>query len=121
MGATKEIPRSEWQRYFDDLAKRHLRGDTAAVASLELMSAELGDQLEETAAPLIGLSYDPKSEALEVILADRDHLVFHPAEIWVVEEDDGFVSALEVVYGDGTHEVMELQRTAEPEPVYPAS
>lgn len=120
MGATKQIPRDEWQRYFDQLARRHLRGDTQT-ASLELVSAELGDQLEETTAPLVGLSYDPKSEALEVILADRDHLVFRPAEIWVVEEDDGFVSALEVIYDDGTHEVMQIQRSMEPEPVYPAS
>ena len=121
MGATKQIPRGEWQRYFDELAKRHFRGDTSTVASLELVSEELGDQPEETTAPLVGLSYDPKSEALEVLLADRDHLVFHPAEIWVVEEDDGFLSALEIVYADGTHEVMEIQRTMEPEPVYPAS
>ena len=120
MGATKQIPRDEWQRYFDQVARRHLRGDTQT-ATLELVSAELGDQLEEALTPLIGLSYDPKSEAFEVILADRDHLVFHPSEIWVVEEDDGFVSALEVIYSDGTHEIMEIQRGAEPEPVYPAS
>ena len=42
---------------------------------------------------------------------DVDHLVFYPAEIWVVEEDDGVVSALEVVRSDGTREIMRLQRS----------
>jgi len=45
--------------------------------------------------------------ATEVVEIDRERTV----EIWVVEEDDGFISALEVVRSDGTREIMRLQRS----------
>jgi hypothetical protein len=112
MSVTKQIQRHEWQRYFDDLVKRHLRGDSQnASVSIEVLSPSLGEQPEVTTARLVGLTYDPKSNALEMMLEDVDHLVFYPAEIWVVEEDDGVVSALEVVRSDGTREIMRLQRS----------
>ena len=118
MGATKQIPRSDWQRYFDELTKRHLHGDPPKAASIELVSLELGDQPEATLVRLTDLDYDPKSEALEVMLEDVDHLVFHPAEIWVVEEEDGFISALAVVHTDGSKEIMRVQVSGLPAPIY---
>lgn len=120
MGATKQIPRDNWKRYFDEVERRHIREGTAS-ATIDLVSTELGDQPEATQVLLEGIAYDPKSEALEVQLKDLDRLVFRPLEIWVVEEDDGFVSALEVVHTDGVREIMRIERTAAPEPVYPAS
>lgn len=97
MSVTKQIQPREWERYFDDLVKRHLRGDSQnASASIEVLSPSLGEQPEVTTARLLGLTYDPKSSALEMMLENLDHLVFSPAEVWVLEEDDGFISALEV-------------------------
>jgi hypothetical protein len=120
MGATKQIPRDNWKRYFDEVERRHIREGTAS-ATINLVSTEIGDQPEVTRILIEGLDYDPKSEALEVQLKDLDRLVFHPVDIWVVEEDDGFVSALEVVHADGAREIMRIERNAAPEPVYPAS
>ena len=120
MGVTKQIPRDSWKSYFDGVEKQHIREGTAS-ATIDLISAELGDQPEATQVLLQGIDYDPKSEVLEIQLKDLDHLVFQPAEIWVVEEDDGFVSALELVHPDGIREIMRIERIAEPEPVYPAS
>jgi hypothetical protein len=120
MGVTKQIPREDWKSYFDEVEKRHIRNGTAS-ATIDLISPELGDQAEEVKVLLEGLDYDPKSEALEVQLKDLDRLVFQPVDIWVIEEDDGFVSALEVVHADGVREIMRIERIAEPEPVYPAS
>jgi hypothetical protein len=120
MGATKQIPRDNWKRYFDEVERRHIRYGTSSV-TIDLISADMGDQAEATHMRLEGIAYDPKSAALEVQLKDLDRLVFHPVELWVVEEDDGFVAALEVVHADGVREVMRIERTTEPEPVYPAS
>jgi hypothetical protein len=119
MGATKQIPRDDWKRYFDEVEKRHILGRSAR-ATIDLVSSEIGDQAETTQLLLEGIDYDPRSEALEVQLHDLDRLVFHPAEIWVVEEDDGFVSALEVVHADGMREIMRIERTGAAEPVQPA-
>lgn len=110
MGATKQIARDQWKSYFDAFGKRHLRGELPTSASVEVVSSELGDQTEATRTHLEGIDYDPKSDALEVALEDRDHLVFQPAEIWVVEEDDGFISALEIVHAEGSREIMRLER-----------
>jgi hypothetical protein len=120
MGATKQIPRDNWKRYFNEVDRRHIRDGTSC-ATIDLVSSELGDQPETTQIPIEGIDYDPRSETLEVQLKDLDRLVFHPVEIWVVEEDDGFVSALEVVYADGVREIMRIERSAASEPVYPAS
>jgi hypothetical protein len=118
MGATRQLQRSEWQTYFDHLMRRYLAQAAPAAATIEVLSAELGDQPEVSGVRLAGIDYDPKSNALEVAVEDLDHLVFYPTEIWVLEEDDGFVSALEVRRDDGTTEIIRLQRSGAPEPAH---
>src|SRR4051794_20512971 len=103
MRVTRQIPRAEWQSYFDRFTREHLAADEGAVhraATVELLSQSLGDQYEATVVRLMGLAYDPKSNAFEVLLEDVDHLAFAPSQIWVIEEDDGFVSTLELVSPD---------------------
>ena len=111
MGSTKQIPRDDWERYFEELDRRHFGLGSSATATIELISPELGDELEATRVPLIGLDYDAKDNALEVALDGIDQLVFEPEEIWVVEEEDGFVSALEVKQPDGSREIMRIERS----------
>jgi len=121
MGVTRQIPREDWAAYFEELGRRQLRSDSPIEATVEVMSPSIGDQPEVTLERLDGIDYDPKSNALEVLLQDVDHLVFYPAEIWVVEEDDGSISALEVTRSDGTKEVMRFQRGGVPAPIYPVA
>jgi hypothetical protein len=110
MTETKQIPRQQWREYFDRFTKRYLRDDRPEAATIELLSPTLGDQLEVDRAHLLGISYDPKSEALEVLLKNMDHLVFRPKEISAIEEEDGFLSGVEVVRDDGTREVLTIRR-----------
>jgi len=111
MGVTKRIPIADWETYFDRFAARHLGKRAPKAATIEILSPRVGDQLDATAARLLGLGYDPKSHAFEVLLENMDHLVFHPADIWVIEEDGGFISVLELVRVDGTKEIIHLQRS----------
>ena len=69
------------------------------------MSPTVGDQFEARTERLLGLTYDPQSAAVEVLLEDVDHLAFHPVEIWVIETGDGFISTMELVLADGTREI----------------
>ena len=119
MAATKQIERDRWETYFDDFVKRHVEHEPPKAATIEIMSLAMGDQLE-AASHLSGITYDPKSNALEVLLEDMDHLVFYPSEIWVLEEEDGFIDALEVIAPDGTKEIVHIQRSGVPAPIYPA-
>src|SRR5262245_15833697 len=121
MGVTKQIPRAEWQRYFERFTNQHvLRGtdDVHQAATVEVLSPVLGDQYEANVVRLMGLVYEPRSNAFQVLLEDVDHLVFHPSEIWVIEEEGGFVSAVEVVRPDESKEIIYVRRSGVPAPLY---
>jgi hypothetical protein len=57
------------------------------------------------------MTYDPKSNAFEIVLEGVDHLAFQPTQISVIEEDDGFISALEVLRADGVKEIVRMRRS----------
>jgi hypothetical protein len=116
MGTTKRIPPTEWKAYFDGYTRERLEdeGDVREAAAVEVMSPSFGDQFEVTRAPLMGMTYDEKSNAFELSLGEVDHMVFHPKEIAVIEEDDGFISELEVLSDDDTKEIVHLLRSGPP-------
>jgi hypothetical protein len=124
MGTTKKLPRAEWRKYFERYTREHLavendvEGEVHAAAMVEVMSPDLGDQIEDSLIPLLGMTYDPKSNAFELSLEDVDHMAFDPVEIAVIEEDDGFISALEIVRADGVKEIVQLRRAGPPAPTY---
>lgn len=112
---TRQISRGDWKSYFDRFTKRHLTGDPPKAVTIEVLSPTLGDQFEARPPQrLIGLAYDPKSDAFEVLLEDVDHLVFQPEEIWVVETEGDFISTLELVRADGTKEIVYVYRSGPP-------
>src|SRR6476619_3221960 len=113
MGATRVIPCEDWETFFDEYTRRFLSavGEAEETAFIEVMSPSLGVEVEAAQVPLLGMAYDPKSNAFELVLANVDHLSYYPTEIAVLEEDDGFISALEVTRVDGTQEIVQLQRS----------
>lgn len=110
VATVKGLPRSEWERYFDDLAKRFFRDLNPEVATVELVAHELGDQVVADRARVVGFTYDPRDNVLEVALQGLDHLVYRPREITVAEGDDGFPEWVEVLRDDGDREVIHLRR-----------
>jgi hypothetical protein len=122
MGSTRQIHQDDWMAYFDRFTRRHLEHGAPEEATLELVSPSFGDQIESQGSRILGLSWDPKSQAFEVLLEGVDHMSFRPDEIWVVEEDDGLLSAIELVNADGDREILVLRRGASMmETPYPAS
>jgi hypothetical protein len=117
MATTKQIPPGEWQTYFERFTREHVARNPDEAVNIEVLSPAVGDQFEAIAARLLGLAYDPRSNAFEVLLEDLDHLVFQPVDLWVIEEDDGFVSGIEVVRPDGTREIIQVSRTGLPYPL----
>jgi len=109
MGTTRQLARAEWQDYFDRFTASHLDEDTPESATVEVLSARRGDQIEFAAIRLFGLAYDPKSRAFQVLLEDVDHIVFHPTEIWVLEGENDSVT-IEVIDADGRKEIIYVSR-----------
>lgn len=116
MSMTRQIPSVDWQNYFDRFTRDQLGDniDPPKAATIEVISMQLGDQYEALTTRLLGLVYDPRRDAFEIQLEDISHLVNCPAEIWVVEEENGFVSSLELMCRDGTKEIIYVRRSGPP-------
>jgi hypothetical protein len=110
---TRMIEPAERRQYFDDFTKRFVRNGPREAVTIEVLEGEIGDQAEVTNAALYGITYDPHTDELDIALETGDHRVFNPADLWVVEESDGFISALQLARSDGGREVVSLKRDTE--------
>ena len=119
MANTKQIPHNEWKGYFEGLTRSFQASDTLEMVTLEVLSPQLGDQIQAETMRLQGITYDPRSNALEVWLEDLDHLAYEPREIWVMEDEGGFVSAVEIKRANGESEILYIRRGGPPARRYP--
>src|SRR5258708_13896820 len=100
----RKLEKSQWRAYFDRSAKA-LAGKRA---ESEVASLKLGDEIEAEWLPLIGITYDPKDDILEIALEGIDHLINKPREVWV-EENGLELSSLEVIDSDGARQIVVLR------------
>ena len=110
MPETKRIPHDRLATYFDAFTKRILHDLSPEAVDIELLDHRLGDQVAVQGSRLVGITYDAGENVLEFELESGDHRVSRPKDVWVVEEPDGFVSALEVVGSDGVREVVSVKK-----------
>jgi hypothetical protein len=96
--------------YFAAFTQRYLANESTDVADLEVLSPTLGDQVGATGTHLLGITYEPKRNVLEVELESGDVRTFQPKEVWVVEEESGFLRAVEIVRDDDTRELIQVHR-----------
>lgn len=109
---TRKLESSDWQRYFDQLAKRI----PSMRVAVSILGDKIGAQHENENAALVGISWDHNDRVLTIDMANTSHRISQPSEIYVREEG-GMLSSFEVVVGDGTKQIIEL----EPLPSLPAS
>ena len=110
MAITKRLPGEELEAYFNQFSKRFLMRDSTDVADVGHLSAEQGDQSVAKGAHLIGITYDRQTNSLDIAMDGGDHRAYTPKEVWTVEEDDGFIRAIEVVREDGSRDVVRVFR-----------
>lgn len=110
MSETKRIETDQLTRYFDAFSKRFLMDDAAEHADVEILDDQ-GERPLASGVKLLGVDYDPHTNALELELESGDHRAFNPREVWAVEEPDGFISALQVVRDDGAREIVNIRRS----------
>jgi hypothetical protein len=109
---TRKLERSDWQQYFDEVAK-HLPSMRVAVS---ILGDDIGAQLETENSALLGISYDSNDQVFEIATPNISHRVANPKEIYVREEG-GTLSSIEVITQDDTKQIVELR----PLPSLPAS
>lgn len=104
--STFKLEKASWQAYFDQITNL-LEGKRAEI---EVDSMEFGAQIEAEWLPMQGITYDPKSDVVEILLEGLDHLIHKPKTIFV--ERDGLVlKSLEVI---DAHDVRQILRLREP-------
>lgn len=103
---TRRLQDHELQDYCERFTRRFLRGNAPLDVDVELIGADIGAQHETELGRLHGLVYDSDTRELDVILDSGEHHVFNVGQAWVLEEGDGFLSALHVRRPDGNQEVI---------------
>src|SRR4029453_5323711 len=98
--AATEIDRSSWAPFLDTITNSLL----GKQAEIEVVSLDLGDQIEAEWTPLIGIPYDRKNDLIEIALDELDHMVRSPQQLFVDYGIGGIVAAIEIVDGDGNRQ-----------------
>lgn len=109
-GETKRIRREELESYFDAFTRHFLMHESTTAADVELVAPDWGDQFAAEGAHLRGITYDPKDNAIEFALEGFNHFIPDPREVWVIEELDGFVRAVEVIMSSGACQIARVRR-----------
>lgn len=110
MSRTTQIPRDRLAEYFHTFTKRFLRDGSPEAVDVEVLEPDWGDQFALQGARLVGITYTEPTNTLEFELDAGDHRVYEPQEVWVIEEPDGLLNAIEVVLPDGSREVVSVKR-----------
>lgn len=100
----RRLEKSEWRPFFDVVSK--LLG--AKVAEVEVASLDLGDQTEAEWLPLLGITYDPRDEVLDIALDGLDHMIRKPREISLDNGAAG-LTRLEIVDTAGVKQIVQLK------------
>jgi uncharacterized protein YuzE len=98
------LPKTEWQGYCDRVSKRLL----GKPAEIKVTGLVFGDQVAVKWLPLLGITYDPKGDLVEIALEGVDHLIRQPQEI-SVEYDSGGLTAMEIVDADQRRQILKLR------------
>ena len=101
---TRKLDKKEWHAFFDGVTGM-LEGKQAEI---EVAALRLGDQVAAAWLPLIGITYDPEDDIVEVALEGLDHLIPKPREIYVEDGTEGIV-ALEIVDADDVQQIVKLR------------
>lgn len=100
----RSIQKAEWGSFCAAISQA-LEGSQAEI---EVASIDLGQQVEKQWAPLIGISYDPEDDVIDIALEEVDHIVNKPKEL-LADIEDTSVSALQITDGDGTRHLVRLK------------
>lgn len=105
----KKIVKKEWKDYFDKFSKRFLKDEQPEYADIKILSQESGAQSETTWLILEGITYDPHDNVLDIKVEDLDRMIVNPMEIYVDEDENGWINSMEVIERDGTKDIIEIR------------
>ena len=103
--AATEIDRSSWAPLMDSLTDSLI----GKQAEIEVVSLDLGDQIEADWTPLIGIAYDRKNDLIEIALDELAHLIRSPRHVFIDYAVGGVLAAIEIIDADGNRQIVKLK------------
>lgn len=102
--ALSKLEKAKWRTFFDRVSKQ-LVGKRAEI---EVESLALGTQVGAKWVPLLGIVHDPKSDIIEIVLRDMEHVVQKPRQVYIDEGPTGLLS-FEVLDRDGVQHIVQFR------------
>jgi hypothetical protein len=100
----RKLEKPEWRPFLDIVSKLL----QAKEAEIEVASLDLGDQVVAEWLPLLGISYDPKDDIVEVAPDGVDHLIRGPREIYL-ENGAEALTSIEIVDANDAKQIVKLK------------
>ena len=117
--ATREIPRENWNSFFDTFSRQH----EGWLATLEVLGRDFGAQEEAHELPLEGVSISSGTNEAETIAISIgktpenhiSHTILKPAHVWLEQTQDGADAALEIESEDDSKTLLRFRSSVPPE------
>lgn len=115
---TREIPRGEWQEFFEGFSRRHRNW----LATVEVLGERLGAQIEAHELPLQGAFFEARDDTITLVMGrdvnkQLEHPVRAPRRVWLEVAENGAEAALEIESEGGIKTILEFRAVAVPEAV----
>ena len=102
----RQVYKRDLGAYCDAVSKR-LAGSYFR-AKIEIVTDSAGLQVEASWLPCLGVTYDPKSDTIEIALNRLHHRVHDPRGLYA-DEKPGGVSGIEIVARDRVRHVVRFE------------
>ena len=108
---TREIPRDEWTKFFDNLSRKQ----EGWQVTLEVRSPDIGNQIEERDMFLAGVTAElaAAGDRIQIMVGGKPtghvtHVITAPTRVELEQSDIGVDSALQIKSADGTIALLRL-------------
>lgn len=115
---TQEIPVDNWPGFFDQFSRQHVGWR----ATVEVLSSELGAEMEARDSPLVGISADLKDQerSIAITLGETGarhltHIISNPKYVRLKQTDEGADEALAIESSDGVTTLLHFRSAHRPE------
>ena len=115
---TKEIPKGEWREFFDRFSRQH----EGWLATLEILGAEIGAQVEERELAFEGIADEIQGNEIMIMVGPTPddhvtHSISHPVQVSLEQTDEGADAALAIKSSDGITALLRFRSPMLPEMV----
>ena len=108
MAQTKKLDQERWSEFLSMLSS----GNRGRMIAIEVESMAIGAQPIAVALPLFAIDYDSVNKGDDLVIStgldsvDYSHTISSPTEIWELQDDNGKVSALEIIDHTGAKTII---------------